>query len=238
MLALYKIFRYLQVHIKKNPGRLVFDGTPVYTDQRLFESSVSDPEEWKDFYPDACEALPGKRIEPLGNPVRIRAYVDANHAGNMANRRSHSGIIIYINNSPVIWYSKRQNTVETSSFGSEYVALRICTEMIEALRYKLRTFGVPIDGPAEVFCDNKSVVTNSSVPASVLNKRHNAICYHRVREAQAAGTIKVGWIEGKFNLADLFTKTTMAGNIRHGLVEGIFNNGATTLKDKDEGSKA
>ena len=134
-----------------------------------------------------------------------------------------------MNNAPIIWYSKRQNTVECSSFGSEYVALRICTEFIEALRYKLRTFGVPIDGPADVLCDNKSVVTNSSVPSSVLNKRHNAICYHKVREAQAAGTLRVGWIDGKFNLADLFTKTTMAGNARNGMVEGIFHNDAAPL---------
>lgn len=233
LLAAYKVFRYLQVCMKKNPGRLVFDGKPTFTDERLFDSSVTDPREWADFYPDACEAKPGKTVEPLGNPVRIRAYVDANHAGNLANRRSHSGILIYANNAPIIWYSKRQNTVETSSFGSEYVALRICTELIEALRYKLRTFGIPIDGAAEVFCDNKSVVTNSSVPSSVLNKRHNAICYHRVREAQAAGTIRVGWIEGKYNLADLFTKTTMSGNERHGMVENIFHNNAAPLIDED-----
>ena len=142
--------------------------------------------------------------------------------------------MIYINNAPIIWYSKRQNTVETSSFGSEYVALRICVKMIEALRYKLRCFGVPVVGPADILCDNKSVATNSSVPTSVLNKRHNAICYHRVREAQAAGTIRVGWIPGEHNLADLFTKTTMAGNTRHGLVVNIFNDEATRLEPEVE----
>ena len=95
----------------------------------------------------------------------------------------------------------------------------------------MRSFGIPIDGPADVFCDNQSVVTNSTVPASVLNKRHNAICYHRVREAQAAGMIRVGWIKGEFNLADLFTKTTMPGNLRHGLVMNIFNNDVAPLVD-------
>jgi hypothetical protein len=54
----------------------------------------------------------------------------------------------------VIWYSKRQNTVESSSFGSEFIALRIAKELIVALRYKLRMFGVPVHGPANVFCDN------------------------------------------------------------------------------------
>jgi hypothetical protein len=66
--------------------------------------------------------------------------------------------------------------VESSSFGSEFVALRIATaEMIEGLRYKLRMFGIPVDGPADAFCDNKSVTTNSTVPTSMLNKRHNSI---------------------------------------------------------------
>ena len=234
LLAVYKIFRYLQKNISKIPGRMVYDGKYYPCSEDHFKNSIVDSEKWKDFYPEAAEALPGKCIEPLGNPAFVKAFVDANHAGNMANRRSHTGLLIYINNAPIIWYSKRQNTVETSSFGSEYVALRICVEMIEALRYKLRCFGVPVVGPADILCDNKSVATNSSVPTSVLNKRHNAICYHRVREAQAAGTIRVGWIPGEHNLADLFTKTTMAGNTRHGLVVNIFNDEATRLEPEVE----
>ena len=81
--------------------------------------------------------------------------------------------------SPIIWYNKRQNTAESSSFGSEFIVLRISTKMLEGLRYKFRIFGVPIDGPADVFCDNQSVVTNVSIPSSVLNKKHNSIFYHR-----------------------------------------------------------
>jgi len=167
--------------------------------------------------------------EPLGNPVQVIAYVDANHAGNIKTRRSPTGVLIYINQAPIIWYSKRQNTVEASSFGSEYIALRICTEMVEALRYKLRCFGVTVEGPADVLCDNRSVVTNSSVPTSVLNKIHNAICYHRVREAQAAGIIRVGWIEGTKNIADLFTKTTLANESKRRFTQFIFDDDSTLL---------
>ena len=104
--------------------------------------------------------LPGNPLELLVNPVCVKYYVDTNHAGNMPKRLSHTGCNIYINNSPVVWYSNRQNTVECSSFGSEYVALSILTELIEALRYKLSTFGIPINVACNVFCDNNSVVTN------------------------------------------------------------------------------
>ena len=63
--------------------------------------------------------------------------------------------------------------------------LRISNETVEAIRYKLKIFGVNLEFPVYVYCDKKSVVKNSIVPASVLNKRHNIILYHRVREAQA-----------------------------------------------------
>ena len=55
-------------------------------------------------------------------------------------RRSHTGILIYLQSAPIIWFSKKQNTIESSTFGSEFVALRTTLEMIEALRYKLRIF--------------------------------------------------------------------------------------------------
>ena len=102
--------------------------------------------------------------EPRGNVVRISAFVDANHAGNVINRRSDLGIIIFVQNAPIIWFSKRQNTVEAAIFGNEFVALRICKELIVVLRYKLHMFGVPLDGPEDVFCDNRGLVINVSKP--------------------------------------------------------------------------
>ena len=90
-----------------------------------------------------------------------------------------------------------QNTVETSTFGSEFVAMRIAVEMIEALQYKLRMFGAPIEGSAYVFCDNEAVTKNAMHPESTLKTRHDAIAYHRTREAVAAGTIRVTKEDGK-----------------------------------------
>ena len=74
--------------------------------------------------------MPRHIPEALGKYVVIKAYLVDNHAGNMVNRRSYYGIIIYVNNAHIIWYSKQQNTVEASSFRSDFFALRIATEII------------------------------------------------------------------------------------------------------------
>jgi hypothetical protein len=235
--AIYRIFWYLKCCLKKkHDGRIVFDGYEPIIDELIFHSE-SD-EVWKDFYPDAEEQLPPNMPEPRGKYIQCGCYVDADHAGNLMTRRSHTGIIIYLNNTPVIWYSKRQNTVETSSFGSEFIALRIAVEMNEGLRYKLRMFGVPISEPTDIFCDNKSVVTNASIPSSMLGKKHNAICYHRVRESQAARTIRVGWIQGEYNKSDIATKTTLSTGRRYNLSNSIFNNDIIIIEKEvvnDEG---
>ena len=89
-----------------------------------------------------------------------------------------------------------------------------------ALRYKLRMFGVPIEGPCNVFCDNNGVVKNTSIPESTLMKKHNAINYV-IREAVAAKIIRVGKEDGLTNLADLFTKVLTADQ-RRALCEFIL----------------
>jgi hypothetical protein len=77
---------------------------------------------------------------------------------NRVNHRSHTGILIYLNTAPIVWYSIVQTAVESSTLGSEFVALTIATDLIVSLRYKLYMLGVPIDGPANVLTDNSSVV--------------------------------------------------------------------------------
>ena len=89
-------------------------------------------------------------LPPRGNAVRTHCFVDADLAGNTVTRQSQTGILIFVNRAPAIWYSKRQNTVEVSTFGSEITAMKNAIELIEALRYKLRMFGVPIDGATNI----------------------------------------------------------------------------------------
>jgi hypothetical protein len=196
--AVYHVFAYLKQHLNST---LVFDERlPAINEESFIQV------DWNGFYGTEKEELPPKMPKARGNSVRISCFVDADHAGNVVTRRSHTGILVFVNNALISWFSKRQNTVECSTFGSEFVALRIAVEQMEALRYKLRMFGIPIDGPADVYCDNQSVVDSSSLPQRTLQKKHNAICFHKVREAAAIGVIRVAKIDGTENLADLFTK--------------------------------
>ena len=174
----------------------------------------SSQKEFKQLYRDAEEELPKRMPIPRGYAVTTEAWVDASHAANRKTRKSHSGYIIFVNSAPILWYSKRQNTVEASTFGSEFIALKACIEAITHLRYKLRMFGIPLlidheTGKAkatEVMCDNESVVKNSTMVESVLNKKHNSIAYHYARWNVAAGVVQLSWVNGDINIADLFTK--------------------------------
>ena len=70
---------------------------------------------------------------PRGNGVTTYCFEDADLAGNKVTRRSQTGILIFVNRDPIIWHSKRQNTVEASMYGSEIVAMKNAFELIEAL---------------------------------------------------------------------------------------------------------
>ena len=110
-----------------NRSKIVFDDMACDWKMKLIA------QDWKAFYPDATEDIPLDMPEACGNSVQINTVVDADHAGNKATRRSHTWILIFINRAPTVWYSKCQNIVETSTFGSEFVARRIATELIKSL---------------------------------------------------------------------------------------------------------
>jgi len=144
--------------------------------------------------------------QPRRRSVTTTAHTDASHAANKVTRRSHTGFIIFLNKAPIIWLSKRQNTVEASTFSSEFIATKVCVEYIAALRLKLRMFSVSVSESTKVLCGNECVVKNCTLLESTLAKKHNAIVYHTVRWNVAAGVISVAWINGKNNLADAMTK--------------------------------
>ena len=156
-----------------------------------------------------------------GPKVRMTVYVDADHAHDLVTRRSITGILMMLNNTPIRWVSKRQKTVETSTYGLELVASRIATELILGVRFMLRSWGMALDGPTLMLGDNMSVVWNTSVPSSVLKKRHNVIAYHQVRETIVAKVMRFAYVKSEENISDILTKPLSNERFHH-LVKNCF----------------
>ena len=157
-------------------------------------------------YGNVSELIPLGIPEPLGNYVTTTTYVDANLYHDMITGRSVTGIMHFMNQTLVDWYSRKQATVETATYGSEFVAARTATDQIMDLRLTLRYLGVPIRDTSYMFGDNKAVVDSSTVPHAKLHKRHNALSFHRVREAVCSGMVSFFHIGGIHNPADILSK--------------------------------
>jgi hypothetical protein len=160
---------------------------------------------------------------PLGCKVDLRMMVDADHAGDKKTRQSRTEFLIFVNTALIDWLSKKQPTIETSVFGSEFVVMKHGIEKLWGLRYKCRMMGIPISGPLYVYGNNKSAITNSTQPESTLQKKSNSICYHAVRESVAMGETLLTHVLTGYNLADLLTKP-LFGKKHQRLVHDILYN--------------
>lgn len=112
----YHIFGYL----KSSPHqRLFLDPTNPMISETRFQAF-----DWTDFYCDASEEISIDMPEPWGSEVSIHCFVDANHASDKVTRRSQTGVLVFVNRAPILWHSKRQNSVETLTFATEFQALK------------------------------------------------------------------------------------------------------------------
>ena len=213
---LYHMFAYLKL---KHNSSMVFDPTEPDIDDAQFIR-----EDWSATVYGACkEELPSNMPEPRGIGFTMRAFVDSDHAGEVTTRRSRTGYIIFLNLAPIYWFSKRQTSVETSSFGSEFIAMKQCCEYIRGLRYKLRMMGIPFNLPTYVFGDNQSVLANTTKPHSTLKKKSSSIAYHFVREGTAKDEWRTTYLNTNFNPADMLTKSLPGGEKRTRFISYVLH---------------
>ena len=200
----YHIFAYLHNH---HNAELVFDPSYPSVDKTKFERQdwSSAPYDYEEL-----EELPLNMPIPRGHGIVIRVFVDADHAGDSTTRKSRTGFVVYVNNAPVYWLSKKQTGVETSSFGSEFTAMKQCCEYVRGLRYRLRMMGIRVEECAFIYGDNQSVLYNTTLPDSALKKKSQSIAYHFVREGVARDEWRTTYINTNDNPADLLTKPLSA----------------------------
>mgnify|MGYP000107799768 CR=1 FL=1 len=187
-------------------------------------------------YRDAHEEIPFDAPEPKGNSVTTTSFFDANLYHDLVSGKAVSGILHMFNQTPIDWYSKLQTTAESATFGSEYISGRTCVEQIIDLRLTLRYLGVPINGPSMMFGDNESVINSAAIPHSKMHKRHVALSYHRVRWAVAASIVKIYFIAGKKNPADILSKHWDFPSVYNTIKPLLFSNVKSDAASQEESS--
>ena len=115
--------------------------------------------------------------------VITTTFLDTKLLHDIVTGRSVTAVLLFVNMTSTDWFLPRQANADTVTYGSEFVAAKRSTEQIMDLRNTLRYLGVPIMNKAYMFGDMMSVVMSSTIPQSILSKRHNMLSYHRVREA-------------------------------------------------------
>jgi hypothetical protein len=206
----FHVCAYLVLH---HIARVVFDPTYPAVDMGTFIKT-----DWKYMYGDVKDTVPSDAPVPRGREVDFHLFVGSDHAGEQFTRRSRNGFVIYLHMAPIVWFSKRQSTVESSVFGAEFVAMKNGIETCRGLRYKLRMIDFTLSGPTFVHGENMSVVHNTHRPESVLKKKSNSICYNAVRDSAAMGELIIVHVPSVDNPADICTKVVPGGQKRIHLI--------------------
>ncbi len=212
------VFSYLK---KYHNAELVYDPSDPVIDETKFEAKDWASSEFGHL--GGKEEIPSAIPEPRGMGFTISSKVDASHADDTVTRRSRTGFLVWINCSLVHWWSKKRTSVETSSFGSEFVAMKQCCEYLRGLRYKLRMMGIPVNGPCYVMGDNQSVLANTSDPGSTLKKKSQSIAYHFIREGVARQEWRTAYVNTRENESDLLTKLLPFGEKRKQFVRNLLH---------------
>ena len=215
----YRIFAHLQ---KYHNTEMVFDPTVPNINEADFERKDWSSSEFSSAIKEKTEVHP-RAPRPRGYGFTVVGKVDADHAGDLVTRRSRTGFIVYLNSAPIYWFSKKQNSVETASFGSEFMAMKQLCEYLRGLRYKLVMMGIPCEGPSYVCGDNQSVLANTTIPESTLKKKSSSLAYHLVREGVARDEWRTAYVNTHKNEADLLTKVLPFGEKRRGFVRKVLH---------------
>ena len=153
--VVYQMFAFIKI---RHNGVVVFNLTEPEIDESTFKR-----EDWTTTLYGACkEDVPLNAPEPLGIVFIICAFVNSDHAGDMVTCRSRTGFMIFLNNVPTYWYSKKQRSCDISSFGSEFFTMKSCCKDLRGLQYKSQMMGIPVEFPSFVCGDNQPILVNSS----------------------------------------------------------------------------
>ena len=151
------IFGYVKNH---HNAEMVFDSTKPDIDMSLFKK-----QDWSHtIYGELNKYMSANAPPACGRGMRMAVMVDLDHSGESLTCQSRTGYIIFLNGSPMYWFSKKIPSIDTSTFGAEFCAMKQAAEYVCGMRYKLRMMGLPCDEPTYVYGENQTVLANTSAP--------------------------------------------------------------------------
>ena len=138
--------------------------------------------------------------------MKITGYTDADFAGDLDERVSTSGYVIRVGGAPVMWRSKRQGLVTTSSTEAEYVSANMAGKAMLYVKKLLQDFGIEPVMPMTLFEDNKSCIAMTQREGYNSRSKHIDVRYHYIRYLVAEGLIEMQYCHTNEMVADMFTK--------------------------------
>jgi hypothetical protein len=168
----------------------------------------------------------------------VNIYFDSDHAHDKITGRSISGVIVYVGSTPIIWRSKRQGSVQTSTYGAELNSMRLAVEEAITIIYMLRSLGIKVLEPSNTIGDNEATIICATNPETALKKKNVALSFNFVREQAAIKSINPCKVGSKNNVADLLTKPLERGAFMQHMARllSLGTNGNTKTEDLEQNS--
>ncbi|KAM1554065.1 hypothetical protein COP1_006744 [Malus domestica] len=138
--------------------------------------------------------------------LSLKAYTNADWAGDPNDRRSTTGFVIFLGNNPVSWSSKKQHTVSRSSTEAEYRTMATTTAELMWLQQLLKDLHIDTSLPPLLHCDNTSAMSLATNLVLHSKEKHIEIDCHFVRERVQQGTISLQFVASVDQYADILTK--------------------------------
>ena len=143
--------------------------------------------------------------------ITVNCFSDSDFASNRDDRISMGGIILFIDNVPIIWRSNKHKCVSLSTMESEYITLTDAAKeilWISRILEKLNNFN-PINFNSKscnLFCDNRAAIDFAKSPIENNRTKHIDVRYHFLRNLIYDELFTLKYIDSKNNIADVFTK--------------------------------
>jgi len=137
---------------------------------------------------------------------QITGWCDSDYASCPLSRRSVTGYLVQLGDSPISWKTKKQQTVSKSSAEAEYRTMSYLTSELKWLKELLFTLGIRHEQPMVMCCDSKSAIYIATNPVFHERTKHIEVDCHFVRDEIVCGNIVPRHVGTKSQLADIFTK--------------------------------